>query len=78
MWFMSRNYLILIRLHQNIKLLDAWFNKEREERERKEKKKTIKTYQNSDNDTISTIEKSSTVIKVGHMSSPKTSEFRHL
>ena len=50
----------------------------RKERERKEKKKTIKTYQNSDNDTISTIEKSSTVIKVGHMSSPKTSEFRHL
>jgi hypothetical protein len=50
----------------------------RERRERKEKKKTIKTYQNSDNDTISTIEKSSTETKVGHMSSPKTSEFRHL
>jgi hypothetical protein len=73
---MSRNYLI--RLHKNIKLLNAWFNKERVERERKEKKKTIKAYQNSDNNTTSTVEKSSTVTKVGHMSSPKTSEFRHL
>jgi hypothetical protein len=50
----------------------------RKERERKERKKTIKAYQNYDNDTISTIGKSPTMTKVGHMSSSKTSEFRHL
>jgi hypothetical protein len=74
---MSCNYHMW--LYQNIKLLDTWFNKKRVKREkRKKKKKTIKAYQNFDNDTTSIVGKSLTITSVGHMSSLKISELRHL